>query len=183
MYSIQLAEYIRASGYSARASRAHSQPGFSQPGLRPRPPLNINALLVNLVNIGIGIVDCTFMRYSAMIHQAAVESDGRTSLADVSQSIVGGHDSQPPRGTSRRVVVAQCEIVRRSQRVRASTTLRYIASLQRRHRHYHSIVYTGQGCSGAGTRGDPTFFPDCLLLLLSISVFLLFSFFSVFTLF
>jgi len=35
-----------ASVYSAKASRAHSQPG-----LRPRPPLNINALCVNLVNI------------------------------------------------------------------------------------------------------------------------------------
>jgi len=34
--------------HSARASRAHSQPG-----LRPRPPLNINALRVNLVNIDI----------------------------------------------------------------------------------------------------------------------------------
>jgi len=39
--------------YPARASRAHSQPGLSQPGLRPRPPLNINALRVNLVNIDI----------------------------------------------------------------------------------------------------------------------------------
>ena len=33
---------------SARASWA-----YSQPGLRPRPPLNINALCVNLVNIDV----------------------------------------------------------------------------------------------------------------------------------
>ena len=50
----QLAEYplaLWASVYSARASRAHSQPG-----LRPHPPLNISALRVILVNIGIVVL-------------------------------------------------------------------------------------------------------------------------------
>ena len=61
-----LAKYLlalRARVYSARASRAHSQPGLSQLGLRPCPPLNINALHVNLVNLD--IVDDRTTNHSA----------------------------------------------------------------------------------------------------------------------
>jgi len=65
-----------------------------------------------------------------------VENDAQTSLADVSQAIVGGNDAQPPRGTAHLLVtVTQSEIVWWSQGVWATTTFWYIRSLQRRYRH------------------------------------------------